>query len=149
MCPELQDVAPQDAQQEAAAPNSEINLFSNISLLRGTIAGFYATETSGGTCKHNQPLHTLGIILWTAPVLFCPFLLSSLLNPKKTQLSFLYLLTKYWYKNTSSSAANTQTRNYTLKTKWEQFDFLHRLRSAKGSLRSDWIRLLFACHIHQ
>lgn len=53
MCPELQDVALQDAQQEAAAPNSERNLFSSISLLRGTIAEFYVTETSGGTCKHN------------------------------------------------------------------------------------------------
>lgn len=87
MCPELQDVALQDAQQEAAAPNSERNLFSSISLLRGTIAEFYVTETSGGTCKHNWPLHTLGILLWTAPVLFCPLLLSILLNPKKTQLS--------------------------------------------------------------
>lgn len=149
MCPELQDAALQDAQQEAAAPNSEINLFSNISLLRGTIAGFYATETSGGTCKHTQPLHTLGNILSIAPVLFRPFLLSILLNPKKTPLSFLCLLKKYWYKNTSSSAANTQTRNYTLQTKWEQFDFLHGLKNPKGSLRSDCIQLLFACHNHQ
>lgn len=68
MCPELQDVALQDAQQEAAAPNCERNLLSNINLLRGTTAGFYATDTSGGTCEHNQPLHTSGIILCTAPV---------------------------------------------------------------------------------
>lgn len=68
MGPELQNVALQDAQQEAAAPNSERNLFCNISLLRSTIPGFFATETSSGTCKHNRPLCILDIVLWTAPV---------------------------------------------------------------------------------
>lgn len=55
MCPDvaLQDVALQDAQQEAAALNCERNLLSSINLLKGTIAGFYATETSVGTCNHK------------------------------------------------------------------------------------------------
>lgn len=82
MCPDvaLQDVALQDAQQEAAALNCERNLLSSINLLKGTIAGFYATETSGGTCNHKRPLHTSGIMLWTAPVSFCPFVPPILLN---------------------------------------------------------------------
>lgn len=40
MCPELQDVALQDAQHEAAAPNSERNFFSTSAYWEVPLLGF-------------------------------------------------------------------------------------------------------------
>ena len=70
ICPKLQDGALQDAWQEMAALSAERNSLPNIKLLRCAVVEFYATETNGGTSNHKWLLHTLGIKLWTTPVVF-------------------------------------------------------------------------------